>query len=87
VSMVEKVARALYAHEWNETQLDVVPAPYLELARAAIEAMREPSEGMARMGLMSTPFEYADFEKLDDGRWYVRGYWDAIIDAALKGDE
>lgn len=60
--MIEKVAKAIYEAEnkkWN----------YKDLAKAAIAAMREPTEGMMKASLKT------------GGRKHL---WYSMIDAALK---
>jgi hypothetical protein len=51
---------------------------YLKLARAAIAAMREPTEAMLKAGTLAyeTP-----------GKGFLIGAWQAMIDAAMKDDE
>jgi hypothetical protein len=85
MSMVEKVARALFAEEWRGTTMkpqqaldDAEREYWFNAARAAIEAMREPSEEMVAAG--------------DDWGWdplgaHTREVWQAMLSAALKGDE
>ena len=85
-SMVERVARALFekqqphhagAHvQWNNENEDWCEEDrdgFRDLARAAIAAMREPTEGMLAAGLA---------ELLGYGE--ARDVWPAMIDAALK---
>ena len=68
--MIERVAKAI-----NDTMLQHGDYKPDELARAAIAAMREPSEKMIDVGfkeqqtILSKPIE---------------GIWTAMIDAALK---
>jgi hypothetical protein len=87
ISMVETVARALFAkrmeaaarypqlqqYNWEEEN-----QPYREFclseARAAIEAMRSPTEAMKDAGIVGV----GDFHYGDAGR-----VWEAMIDAAL----
>lgn len=77
-TMIERVARAIYA------AMAAPSEPYWgcldegtkhgakSIARAAIAAMREPTETMVAAGLRLDP----------DG--YVKGNWYFMIDAALK---
>ncbi len=54
MTMVERVARALCAadgYSWAEDEL------YMRQARAAIEAMREPTEEMQKAGLRVNKYE------------------------------
>jgi hypothetical protein len=80
MSPVHKVMRALNTQ--SPFSLGVVEAE--AMARAAIEAMREPSEGMldaARNG-------YADDgAPLNMSEYDLRNAYQIMIDAALKGDE
>jgi len=95
-SMVEKVARAL-AYEAHENAndyssekelssfIDFIWSSYVPTARAAIAAMREPTEGMKMavdkaeddLGICHEAYEHID--------WYDA--WPAAIDAALKEGE
>lgn len=77
-AMIERVAQAIYEDRngrgcipWNKRPA-AHKAPYLSDARAAIEAMREPTETMVTAGLRSGP------------EGYVKGDWYFMIDAALK---
>jgi hypothetical protein len=75
---VEKVARAIAeaasagAERWREHE---------DEARAAIEAMREPSEGMIRIGTFIISNQSAD-----DHRRTAAPAFEAMIDAALAED-
>ena len=84
--MVERVARALYAatpfkqaeggyHE----QSDVYRRSCLLLARAAIEAMREPTEAMVDAFVW-----YGHGKTIGD---VARIGWQSMIDAALSGQD
>ncbi len=91
-SMIERVARAIWntkpgakLHPWE--RLGTVREDYLAESRAAIEAMRTPTEAMVKEGL-------------EEGRWEIslgvggehavmfesapRTMWEAMIDRALK---
>lgn len=76
MSMVERVARAIMRDDfegddmWNSSGR-LLRDSYLKNARAAIEAMREPTEGMAGAG-NSLGHEEAPST-----------YYEAMIDAAL----
>lgn len=75
MNMIEKVARALYAHyDWGID--NGMGAIMHGCAKAAILAMREPSEGMIDVGFQLTgdPCWPEDYKKA----------WEASIDAALK---
>jgi hypothetical protein len=66
--MVERVAKAIMAAE-NPDSAD----QYSEMARAAIEAMREPTKDMAIMG---------HSELIEGGD--IHSVWDAMIDEAIQ---
>lgn len=77
--MIERVAKAIFASDMKwapvlEHQFEENKIVYLKAARAAIEAMREPTEIM---------IEASNREW--DGRMSHRssGAWQAMIDAAL----
>lgn len=80
-NMIERVARAIWntkpgakIHPWE--RLGTVRNDYLAEARAAIEAMRTPTEAMVRAGSEEfDPFVYGNTET---------DCWHAMIDAALK---
>lgn len=84
-SMIERVARAIDPCAWDVmTHDDGCPdcraarEQARGRARAAIEAMREPTEEMVRMGMTALP-------NSTPGRHQKTGWvWDAMIDAALK---
>ena len=95
-SMIERVAEAIYysqraatareKDQWGKAG-EMQRAGYLADARAAIEAMRTPTEAMVKEGL-------------EEGRWEIslgvggehavmfesapRTMWEAMIDRALK---
>ena len=69
--MVERVARALAEVDANHEIYH--QRPYVEWARAAITAMREPTKEMVRAGFR------------DWGG--TSGTWQAMIDAALEEPE
>jgi hypothetical protein len=71
MSMVERVATAILKEQ--ETNRSAFP-DMRDLARAAIEAMREPTEAMKKT-MANTP-----------GRWGPH-CWGQIVDAALKEHE
>jgi hypothetical protein len=84
--MVDRMARAMYAASRAK---DYVPQPdgYVNeydrrMARAALEAMREPTEEMLtaegenEMGTTERLGEYLDF-------WDAKGVWKAMVNAAL----
>lgn len=75
-AMVEKVARAIYTSQWGEAQSWGVNFTETEncrsRARAAIEAMREPTEAMIASG-----------EPIS-GESTVKTIYGLMIDAALR---
>lgn len=86
-SMIERVARVLAEKDgvhpdWSATGMGM-PGPednepgwklYEEEARAAIEAMREPTDAMVVAGRDETDWEPK-----------ARAVWSSMIDAALEG--
>jgi hypothetical protein len=70
MSMIERVARAMCAADGGSQEVDV--HLYLDMAAAAIAAMREPTEAMTRTLWTGIPPKAA---------------WQAMIDAALVGGE
>jgi len=96
-SMIERVARAIYegrngigAVAWAHRQ-DGYKTPYRIDARAAIEAMREPTEAMVRScwSLHHPWGERAPAPEertlmFDDMAAEVSAYWQTMIDAALQ---
>lgn len=80
--MVEKLARALaqadgFHPEAVSNDCDSQPAwkLYVSQSRAALEAMREPTEEMVK---------YAEEHSRDPAYSHDRTDWQAMIDAALK---
>ena len=71
--MVERVARAICL---ANTQGDEMWQAFVPEARAALEAMREPTEGMVRAGRD----EYYGVSPFS-----ARFAWIKIVDAALEG--
>lgn len=91
--MIERVARAVFAesHEIGNTHGDFdilmpeVQEVFIRFARAAIEAMREPTATMVSAGSRQRPYREDDGDY--DGMEYrgnTEGTWQAMIDAALK---
>jgi len=77
--MVERVAKAAHdklftdcinRSDWPTTNCSINANGFRDAARAAIAAMREPTEEMARCGGI--------------GREDAQGVWRRMIDAALK---
>ncbi|MGO8211802.1 hypothetical protein ACC782_33520 [Rhizobium ruizarguesonis] len=93
VSMIERVAQAIYAKNaaaaagrlpWAKAQ-DATKEGVRELARAAIGEMRVPTTVMIADGSRQRPFNEDDTDY--DGFAYrenTEGTWQAMIDAALK---
>lgn len=81
-TMVERVARAIYVAE-KERERTVMPAGehYAEIARAAIAAMREPTEAMVERTAMQ-----GESPAITAGgsRARIPHYWRLMIDEALK---
>lgn len=93
--MVERAARAMaweaiieslelsgvmaFNPEWTEKQVDEDWPMYRRHARAAIAAMREPTEEMIDDG----DDEFPQFEEAMYRFEYLRKAWQAMIDAAL----
>jgi hypothetical protein len=69
LTMVERVAEAL-----REAYREPETRPYIEMARAAIAAMREPTEEMVLAGNEKASYDYGA----------ARESWSAMIDEALK---
>ena len=69
--MIERVARAFTGLHIVTGEGSIVPAE--AVARAAIEAMREPTEAMHDAGSQDLEF-----------RHQIYGVWEAMIDAALE---
>lgn len=79
--MVERVARAignvLVKDSHGECLLIATDEQCTEIARAAIEAMREPTEGMKQSGAMVMPDYDPDVND-------AAQCWEAMINEALK---
>ena len=76
MTMIERVARAIYRHQCElnhyADKWDEVNKPYfIGFARAAIAAMREPSEEMVQAAVRTTG-------------GFPKPAWHAMIDAALE---
>ena len=77
--MIERVAEALVQRRWemwSDTSGKIYIEP-LELARAAIDAMREPTEAMDLAGTHAESYRSLGLLK-------VRHIWRAMFDAALS---
>jgi len=87
MTMLEKVARALYrCAPIPNVPFDVLADSdkiyYLGRARAAIEAMREPTLAMNNAAL----HDYMGYERQGPNKpaWNSKTMWTAMIDAALN---
>lgn len=78
VMMVERVAEAIAKASGREHEMLMVTPGTLRCARAAIEAMREPTEAM----IEKARFEGSAWDYGAPGQ--VREEWYAMIDAALN---
>lgn len=88
MTMIERVARAMCAddsphNDWDSRDMsDFTRDAWRKMAKAAIEAMREPTDEMIAAG------EAEFFEHLPEARdWtlsYTKTAYEAMIDAALK---
>lgn len=81
---IEKVAQAIHAAEWEPWNRDLRHYPdrqekYNAMARAALEAIREPSEGMLEAGWRSS----LRLSSIDDQRDRVKWRFTDMIDKAL----
>ena len=92
MTMLEKVAAAIRDVEFKmpgagglKGTLYVSSGQSLDLARAAIEAMREPTEAMCNaFGITTIGYEATMGTYLDD--FDSRGVWTAMVKAALEGE-
>ena len=89
-SMVERVARAMQSVDDSmNNRMELTDAEAAQLARAAIEAMREPTKEMVEAGYNAID-EAVDYYNYDSGSGYTiepSGGADvlrAMIDAALN---
>lgn len=80
--LVERVARAIDPDAWDTEKLvgarQFAQAKALRQARAAIEAMREPTEAMILAHSENGGLDFSEHVKTD---------WRAMIDAALSTSE
>lgn len=80
-SIIERVARAIYEARYGDWENLHSRQPYLDMARAAINAMREPTRPMwAHAGTM---FVNCQGRQLHHDR-ACGLVWDAMIAAALE---
>lgn len=79
--MVERVARALMAVTSTHDCGDLKLKHHYEMARAAMEAMREPTEEMMVDAEVKAPALACFYEKERSPSYLA---WQAMIDAALK---
>lgn len=82
--MVERVAEAIM-----RVDADGKISDYYKWARAAIEAMREPTEEMRRAGFENSPHDVGGCrDQIESGREWMKlavvGPYQAMIDEALK---
>lgn len=87
MTMVEKVAEAILA----TTEEAMFPDDAVKCARAAIEAMREPTANMKSAGFHASPHNCGGCrDQIEtDEEWMqevIIDPWQAMIDEALKGD-
>ena len=91
-SMIERVARALFEADYpnpgevEEGSWETGRVSYLQSARAAIDAMREPTDAMksaAKAYRDEWPQDQVD-EPADFFAETFTKQWDAALDAALK---
>lgn len=78
-SMVERVAQRIWdRYPWPQDYPtdEGIPPYFLDAARAAMEAMREPTEGMLESAIA---IDRPDWRRLS----LERAMWGAMIDAAL----
>lgn len=90
--MIERVARAIYAAQWNDPHCappipfeDAVQDPrhsLVEMAKAAIEAMREPTKAMLEAANTVIVGDFIE-HKSDEAYLYYRAIIDAALQAAL----
>ena len=81
--MVERIARAIDAALGEEADwMDIDPEFMNKVARAALEAMREPTEAMVYEGYVRSAF--APECRVSSIQFDPKPVWIAMIDAALK---
>ncbi|PWE56393.1 hypothetical protein DEM27_08320 [Metarhizobium album] len=91
-AMIEKVARAIFAADWPKDdwgrfgEMDHVRERYRAMARAAIDAMKEPSEAMRAAGMRrGIDWEYGKTGHPDNGPiLQSEASYIAMIQAALE---
>lgn len=88
-SMVERVGRALAKEEGYAYD----PEPYDRRARAAIAAMRDPTETMTEAGAVKAggatkeqAIEWAKLDKFESRQEECEDIFSAMIDAALSNE-
>jgi hypothetical protein len=90
MGMVERVARAICAKDWLNDEAwaaisEITRERFRRQARAAIEAMRTPTEAMINAGgCFEVPQD--DYNE-DVGGYAAEGAYILMIDAALSHDE
>lgn len=84
MDMIEKVARAIFAAEYDDagyTMTTGEKAEYLRMARAAIEAMRRPTHEMVQASIYCKPKTVMAGGQLFQD---INDQYEAMIDAALN---
>lgn len=92
--MIERVARAMWAHEWGEhAEQQPFEAScreyWLDAARIAISAIRSPTEAMVAVGCEELPWgdEHGSVVSELDAQWRreaLMPIWDGMLNEALK---
>lgn len=85
--IIDRVARAIFTVQTSNTSdeiwAQINPEYPHEIARAAIAAMREPTEKMMIEGGGVVPADEAEYRP-DRAEQTAHDVWQAMIDAALK---
>lgn len=82
-AMVERVARAIEAVPIMSGTYAISGDDAVLLARAAIEAIGEPTDAMIARAM--APYVYGNDEAMNEAfRKTITEYWQAMIDEALK---
>ncbi len=76
MTMIERIARAIHARNWPTYPKDGC-TQCEDAARAAVKAMREPTDAMRKAFHIAAP-------QYDDGPTSGETYWDYAIDAILE---
>jgi hypothetical protein len=91
MTMVERAAKAalerrlkLMGVDWTwESRHPLDQKEWIEIIRAAIEAMREPTEAMEKVAYEQFDWGPTGYSDAPQGGCYPRGCWSVMIDAAL----